>query len=704
MNSAGSVLPQNTKQFMESRFGADFSDVRIHTDNNAAHLNDEMDAMAFTYGKDIYFNKERFNPETSSGRHLLAHELTHTIQQTGIIRRKEGEGHDLTSPEMLGDSELEAVFDSEKVFKNGASGDHIKKLQNALIKAGFSLPKFGADGTYGNETTNAVIKFQTASGLTGIDIDGIVGKKTIGLLDMSSRHGATEKDTDKKEDDFKIKGKFSGGKDNTTQVYFDLGKFDLDKDEKDKLDKLSGKLTPVKVTLKGFASEEGTDSVNKKLIDDRIKAVSDYLGPKLASGIGIEKKPALEEGKGQVHYREFRSVIIIQGEDKEVKSECGKDAPVSEPCPAPFDELKDAVKDAVDLINKAKKELPPTKTETEKLLFEDLFRPSNPKDKAEKDKIVKDVSDIFDKMIDHINKMTNPGAHVCATACDGGCQSGSPAYNSDTQPDPAKPVPNPPGVTFFCPSFKKEDKKQRAIIIIHEGHHGVPGIKSGDVAYRSTRLIKIIDKDQALQNASSFEMFVKLIDDPKSGVVGPEESDELKGAITSTETNDINEAIAWLEQWFSLVTFDTSVQYAGIVKVRNKKSWVFDTDTESAFFKMKDIFAPRFNLTMPPTFPIFNDQKAIAAVNDRLETMEKALNKKLTIEKITTGKDSWENGPGTKITVTTEFFTLPPSKMLIALLQELVHAVPDISASLEPEYVILVNQLRSARNLGGPKK
>jgi len=69
---------------MESRFGTDFSGVKIHAGNEAVQMSRELNAQAFTVGSDIYFNSGKFAPESESGRHLLSHELTHTIQQSGI--------------------------------------------------------------------------------------------------------------------------------------------------------------------------------------------------------------------------------------------------------------------------------------------------------------------------------------------------------------------------------------------------------------------------------------------------------------------------------------------------------------------------------------------------------------------------------------------------------------------------------------------
>lgn len=77
----GTALPSDTKQFMESRFDADFSGVKIHTGTNAENLSTSIHAQAFTHGNDIYFNSGKYSPNTADGGTLLAHELTHTIQQ-----------------------------------------------------------------------------------------------------------------------------------------------------------------------------------------------------------------------------------------------------------------------------------------------------------------------------------------------------------------------------------------------------------------------------------------------------------------------------------------------------------------------------------------------------------------------------------------------------------------------------------------------
>lgn len=86
---SGSPLPESTRTQMESSIGADFSGVRIHNNSAAAQLSDNLNAQAFTHGNDIYFNSGKYDTSSSEGKHLLAHELTHTVQQGASIHRKE---------------------------------------------------------------------------------------------------------------------------------------------------------------------------------------------------------------------------------------------------------------------------------------------------------------------------------------------------------------------------------------------------------------------------------------------------------------------------------------------------------------------------------------------------------------------------------------------------------------------------------------
>jgi Domain of unknown function (DUF4157) len=79
----GMPLPPETLRHMESAIGASFREVRVHTDDHAADINRSLHANAFTYGRDIFFGAGKFDPASAAGKHVLAHELTHVVQQRG---------------------------------------------------------------------------------------------------------------------------------------------------------------------------------------------------------------------------------------------------------------------------------------------------------------------------------------------------------------------------------------------------------------------------------------------------------------------------------------------------------------------------------------------------------------------------------------------------------------------------------------------
>lgn len=88
-SAAGQGLPSTTQSFMENRIGSDFSSVRVHHDTRANALASGINARAFTLGNNIFFAQSQYQPESRAGQHLLAHELTHVVQQSeGRLSRK----------------------------------------------------------------------------------------------------------------------------------------------------------------------------------------------------------------------------------------------------------------------------------------------------------------------------------------------------------------------------------------------------------------------------------------------------------------------------------------------------------------------------------------------------------------------------------------------------------------------------------------
>lgn len=86
--AGGAPLPQSTISKVEPHLGADLSGVRVHTDSNAVQLNQSLGAQAFANQNHIFFNEGKYNPGTTSGDHLIAHEATHTVQQGASLKKK----------------------------------------------------------------------------------------------------------------------------------------------------------------------------------------------------------------------------------------------------------------------------------------------------------------------------------------------------------------------------------------------------------------------------------------------------------------------------------------------------------------------------------------------------------------------------------------------------------------------------------------
>lgn len=84
---AGAPLPETMRNFFEPRLGADLGGVRVHTDASADRAARAMGALAYTHHNDIVFRNGSYAPDTAPGRRLVAHELTHVVQQGAAQRR-----------------------------------------------------------------------------------------------------------------------------------------------------------------------------------------------------------------------------------------------------------------------------------------------------------------------------------------------------------------------------------------------------------------------------------------------------------------------------------------------------------------------------------------------------------------------------------------------------------------------------------------
>ena len=141
LQGGGHAMPDGLRSMMESGFGRDFSQVRLHTDAQAADMSSSISARAFTHGNDIYFNRGQFSPSSTEGQRLLAHELTHVAQGTGKVGRKPCSGPSCAQNPLFPANPLSATQDAMlnaevELDVSTFSEEDLRAIYNELIKHG----------------------------------------------------------------------------------------------------------------------------------------------------------------------------------------------------------------------------------------------------------------------------------------------------------------------------------------------------------------------------------------------------------------------------------------------------------------------------------------------------------------------------------------------------------------------------------------
>lgn len=140
-HGAGSPLSRAERSFFEPRFGYDFGAVRIHTSPEASKQAKRLNAKAFTFGKDVFFGKNYYQPQTKRGRSLIAHELTHVVQQSNsqmaryVQRSPEDDENARLRRELIPTAKIEInkagvffVVSSEAVFQRGPKTPQLLRI------------------------------------------------------------------------------------------------------------------------------------------------------------------------------------------------------------------------------------------------------------------------------------------------------------------------------------------------------------------------------------------------------------------------------------------------------------------------------------------------------------------------------------------------------------------------------------------------
>jgi len=186
LTGSGTPLDLALRQDMEQRFAHDFSRVRVHTGDTAAQSAREVSAHAYTVGHDIVFGAGRFVPGTVDGRRLIAHELTHVLQQSGVSGmggdRLEAAHHPLLQRDLALEPTnpnaqevnltAQQIRDAINFNRRRYDAENTRLIQDVV-----GAP---ATGTFDEETIRLIARYQDDFGLA--PVDGKVGPDTFGQL------------------------------------------------------------------------------------------------------------------------------------------------------------------------------------------------------------------------------------------------------------------------------------------------------------------------------------------------------------------------------------------------------------------------------------------------------------------------------------------------------------------------------------------
>ncbi len=181
LKGAGRVLPVNVRMEFEEKFGADFGDVRIHTDSNANNLANDLNAEAVTVGADIVFADNQYAPASRSGKKLIAHELSHILQQRAASNAEYLQKKDV-------DSNTVPALTSKKIDYNDAKIKNRKIWDGVLsiIKPfhNLNVDPYRSPRRFANYTKKTQLFLKTIN--SGLAVDGVFSVGLLSVLEILS--------------------------------------------------------------------------------------------------------------------------------------------------------------------------------------------------------------------------------------------------------------------------------------------------------------------------------------------------------------------------------------------------------------------------------------------------------------------------------------------------------------------------------------
>ncbi|MBK5212347.1 MAG: DUF4157 domain-containing protein [Flavobacteriaceae bacterium] len=736
---SGSVLPHNSKMQMERGFGADFSNVRIHNNSTSVQMNRLLGAQAFTNGNDIYFNSGKFNPSSKSGNHLLAHELTHVIQQNKGIRNNiqrfcDNRPATVPSTGMNGcstetsrpthqNTEINYVVGKWAIDASGiaaisaiaakwhadARNDTVRidgfascdgeastnwKLSCDRANAVENELKNPSDGSPGIPSTATFHKFAHGETEEFSSVDTTQNRKSLVTLQPTATSMPTVMPT-AGATDFKINRIPKSSQD---KVFFAGGSDQLTPNAISQIDAL--KLTaPTNIRLIGFTSME-EDPV---LAQNRANLVSAKLrlnpnAVMVVSAIGNAGATATRSD-----FANARSVEILTGTSTPTTLDCAAEIPgtnppekvnpPTQPCATMDADTLSAFNTALPIANAAMtaaiNAANPAHADFNPTLVEQFF---GNKDTATLTTLANNLSIL--QM--HVSGL--PAITRCGGQCDkGGCENtGVIAYNHSV--DAASRM------TLCVPMFKGMNTNDQARNLIHESAHGTsplggaskPTEGTKDVAYRHERLMFLLSPADRLRNSDSYALFALYAKEVKTtgnanavpaGILTPA-NDTLIG-IDQEDEAPLKMALAQFEKRIDWATDHTGQLFGEAQKVRSDEiTW--DLTWAKEYMEQAALRFPVNDPSVPLNKPTLDDMVKLAAILERYKMMKFAVKRDLTIIGLATGVVSWPSGAtlaSDTVFVGPDFFRAEARQQISLLLQALAGATPDVETAFIPAYV-----------------
>jgi hypothetical protein len=692
---------------MESRFGHDFSRVRVHSDSAAGQSSSDINANAYTVGHNIVFEAGRFAPGTHEGRRLIAHELTHTIQQgvsSTVVRR-------VCDPALLAGRTNPVFFPLEAIIVDVFHGARtltpsptpkiaVGLVQQALVDLGFTLGTSGpnsdgVDRKFGPATTAGITTFQTTEAISGATA-GVLDQPTLKCLDDKRSQLSIQPHQvgTVAPGQVQVGGQETGGRDE--DIFFNRGSSTLDMRDKAKIKALLTRaVNPLKgcpITLEGFVSEDELVEFGSSLATNRINAVDaefaarnhDDPGPACATPTLPLRTPSPlpAVSSGVSNYRQRRKVEVVPAGAVSTTTPCPAGSPQHRALAGPErTTLTDAIDQAIVWMNAALGELTLGDPEGDSALtayFGGTGRRSN----------------IKAKLItwrDHLDTVVRTNNRH-GTQCNATCRTAI-AFNQGAGSGAQMTVcPRFFQAMSIHPALNQNEKK--AFVMMHEAGHGAIGTR--DTGYGHSRLIEFLAGFPAIAetNTDSYTLMVLCLNGFGGFCAAPSTSDTPVG-LSGPESIKARRGLAWLQTWLTWTQQDTSSLYGRMNVARESGQGLRAISTYYAdvYRALVAAFNVRRPAGDPP--PTFSEQTTVAAVLDRLIRMERATTAGLTIERDTSTAPiaRWLSGPGRHLFLTDAYFLLATDRQRVEnLLPLIIKANSQISLALEPVYETYIKE------------